>query len=244
MHDMPHGGVSDIPVHAIFAISQFQAEAWKVRGRGVFVTADGVDLDVFRSSPLEERDQNALVWVSNPDRGLPLAARIFQNLRKRWPELTLHVYGRSSVYGWDAQTEMPFLPQPEQMENVVLHDPLPRAGLAEVLRHSWAMFYPTWWPETFCMAAMEAQACGTPVICPPAGALPESVQGGIIGYDFLNAVSQLRNPARWRKLSELGVEWAQNFGWENIAAGWCEIFEEVKRECGLSSSATTDNGAN
>ena len=157
LHDMPQGFSGEVPAHAVFPISEFQARAWQLVGRNIYVTADGVDLDIFRPVPFEGRDINSLVWVSNPDRGLPVAAHIFQQLRQRWPDLQLHVYGRSAVYGWGSEAEMPYLPQPEYMENITLHDPLPRPALGPVLGKVWAMFYPTWWPETFCMAALEAQ---------------------------------------------------------------------------------------
>jgi glycosyltransferase involved in cell wall biosynthesis len=104
--------------------------------------------------------------------------------------------------------------------HIVLKEPLPRLALARELMRSWAMFYPTFWPETFCMSTLEAQAAGTPVITSPIGALTETVKGGICTNDFVNAVSQLRNVSRWRKLSEAGKAFAQEFSWAAIAAQW------------------------
>jgi glycosyltransferase involved in cell wall biosynthesis len=109
------------------------------------------------------------------------------------------------------------MPLEEHMENVFIHDPLPRHLLFNELKSAWAMFYPTYWPETFCMSALEAQACGTPVIAPPYGALTETVKGGVLTYDFLNAVSQLRNKRRWQKVSLAGVGWARENTWEHRA---------------------------
>ena len=70
------------------------------------------------------------------------------------------------------------------------------------------------------MAALEAQAAGTPVITSTIGALAETVKGGICTNDFVNAVSQLRNVGRWRKLSAAGKAQAQEFSWAAIAAQW------------------------
>jgi len=230
-HDMPQGGRLSVKANAIMFISEFQARAWGVTGNNVFGSTDGVDTDVFRpAAGGDGRDERKLVWLSNPDRGLALAARIFQTLRQRWPDLELHVYGRAGVYGWSDDAERPYLPLEEHRENVFLHDPLPRARLAVELQRAWAMFYPTWWPETCCMSALESQACGTPVICSPAGALPETVKGGIVGHDFLNAVSQLRNPNKWSKESLRGVEHASLLTWENIAEGWEEVFTDLRRQ--------------
>jgi glycosyltransferase involved in cell wall biosynthesis len=41
---------------------------------------------------------------------------------------------------------------------------------------------PIAWPEPFGLVAVEALACGTPVIARPLGALPEIIREGIDGY--------------------------------------------------------------
>jgi glycosyltransferase involved in cell wall biosynthesis len=72
------------------------------------------------------------------------------------------------------------------------------------------------------MAALEAQSVGTPVIASPYGGLLETVKGGILSYDFLNAVSQLRNKRRWEKLSVAGIEFARENTWSRVADKWLE----------------------
>jgi glycosyltransferase involved in cell wall biosynthesis len=228
-HDLPHRAVAP-RCHVCFTLSKFHAMAWGAppdMPAPYVITSDGVDISTVGTPlPLADRDPNKLVWVSNPDRGLPIAAHILNDIRQRWPEMELHVFGRSSVYGWPAEVEAPHLPRDVYAEGVILHDPLPRHLLFEELKTAWAMFYPTHWPETFCMAALEVQACGTPVIAPPLGALPETVKGGILTYDFLNAISQLRNKSRWRKLSLAGREFAEQHDWGLVAERWVKHFEE------------------
>ena len=227
LHDMPYPVATAIQVNKVYCISKFQKACWGFRDGDVNITSDGVDTSVFQALPFESRDWNKLLWISNPDRGLPLAAKIFQEIRKRWPDMQLHVYGRASVYGWDASVEAPFMPRPEHSENVFLHEPLSRIMLARELGTAFALFYPTYWPEVFCMAALEAQACGTPVISSGVGALPETVVGGILTNDFLNAVSQLRNRNRWEKLHTEGVEHAKKYDWSLVANDWLEKFQSA-----------------
>src|SRR3990167_374964 len=222
VHDLPQRMGMQIACNKVFCISEFQSKLWGFAPEYIYQTSDGVDLSIFTPNN-GPRDTNKLVWISNPDRGLPGAARIFQDIRKRWPDLALHVYGRAAVYGWDGNAERYYLPLPEHMEHVFLHEPLNRMQLANVLRDAWAMFYPSFWPETCCMAALEAQACGTPVIACPIGALNETVKGGILTYDFNNAISQLRNVGRWAKLSNAGCEFASNLSWDFIARRWLEF---------------------
>jgi glycosyltransferase involved in cell wall biosynthesis len=213
--------------HMFVGVSKYQTDLWQFTGdipRAVI--GDGVDMIQMDNIREQVRNPNKVIWSSNPDRGLPLAARIFQEIRKRWPTLELHVYGRSAVYGWTDDIESIYLPLPEHMENIVLHDPLPRIALFKELKTAWAWFYPTWWPETFCMAALEAQAAGCPVIASPYGALNETVKGGILSYNYLNAFSQLRNKRKWQKLSDAGVEWGRQNSWDLRAQDWEEALDE------------------
>ena len=225
-HDLPQQH-QELKCNKVVMLSQYQASHWGTDPAYTVLIGDGVDIDLFRNGGDSNRDPNKLVWISNPDRGLAIAARIFQEARKRWPDLELHVYGRSSIYGWTDDIEAPFLPKDADMENVFLKASLPRYALAAELRTAHAVFYPTFWPETFCMATLEAQAAGTPVICPPLAALNETVKGGILTHDFLNAISQLRNKRRWEKLSKLGVEYAEQNTWDIRAKQWINLSQEV-----------------
>ena len=226
-HDLPAGPVS-LKCHGSVFLTEFHSRHWQVPPDVGYIVGDGVDLSLFAGTePI--RNENVLLWTSNPDRGLALAAKIFnEHLRPKWPDLELHVYGRSSVYGWPPENEGPFVPRREHEENVFLHEPLTKAGLAKALREAWAVFYPTYWPETYCIATLEAQAAGTPVIASPYGALVETVEGGILTYDFPNAVSQLRNKNRWEKLSKLGQEHASTRDWDHRAEEWLKVIEKVR----------------
>lgn len=222
-HDMPYPVPSSLPVNLAVFLSEAHAGAWgaDLASPAVEIIGDGVDLTLF--SGMELRDETKLVWISNPDRGLYLACKIFrEQVLPRWPDFKLFVYGRAAVYGWPETQERMFLPPPEWVKDgsIVLKEPLPKLALARELMRSWALFYPTYWPETFCMAALEAQAAGTPVITSDVGALKETVKGGIVTNDFVNAVSQLRNVGRWRRLSEAGKTHAAEFSWAAIAAQW------------------------
>ena len=76
------------------------------------------------------------------------------------------------------------------------------------------------------MAALEAQAAGVPVLSSPLGGLPETVKGGVLTYDYINGVSQLRNKSKWGKLSASGKEYAATRGWETLATKWLGVLED------------------
>ena len=57
---------------------------------------------------------------------------------------------------------------------IVLHGRVNQAELAEAMLSASVWFYPTWFSETSCITAMEAQAAGLICVCPPIAALAET----------------------------------------------------------------------
>ena len=227
LHDLGVGGTLTCD-KAVF-LSKYHEERM-LQGldiKGAYVVGNGVNLADYEGYvPLADREPGKMLWTSNPDRGLHVAARILQNLRKRWPELSLHVFGRAAVYGWDQGQEAPYYPAAEDMENVFFHEPVSKTELAQELKQAWALFYPTTWPETYCIATLEAQAAGTPVISVPFGALPETVKGGILDYDFEEAVKDLRHIEVWDRFSKDGIKHASTRDWNDRAREWEDMLAE------------------
>jgi glycosyltransferase involved in cell wall biosynthesis len=59
---------------------------------------------------------------------------------------------------------------------------LSQADRDQLLAESYAALMPGSWPEPFGLVAIEALACGTPIIARRSGALPEIIRDGIDGY--------------------------------------------------------------
>jgi len=87
--------------------------------------------------------------------------------------------------------------------------------------------------EGFGFAALEAQACGTPVVCFNRGALPEIVKDGetgIIAKDtatesLAESIAKVLSDENLRnKLKQNAPKWAQSFTWENSATKHLEVY--------------------
>jgi glycosyltransferase involved in cell wall biosynthesis len=90
--------------------------------------------------------------------------------------------------------------------------------------------------EGFCFPALEAMACGTPVVAFSNSALPEVLgDAGILVPDgdvasFSTAlVDLLSDPAARARASARGVERARTFSWDRCAATHAEVLRSVVR---------------
>jgi D-inositol-3-phosphate glycosyltransferase len=94
--------------------------------------------------------------------------------------------------------------------------------------------------ESFGMVALEAMACGTPVIASEVGGLAYLVRDGETGFtvpaEEPEALCErltwlLNDPALHEKMSGQAAEYAQDYAWDKIADQIVEIYDELsKRE--------------
>lgn len=120
-----------------------------------------------------------LTYTSTPFRGLNLLLTQFPDLAKQIPALGLSVYSSMKVYGLDSEDQKfkQLYEMAHQTPNVHYFGSIGQFELASKLRHHHILAYPNTFPETSCIAVMEAMAAGLKVITTNLGALPETTLG-------------------------------------------------------------------
>ena len=168
-----------MPIDRIYAISHWQRDVWSrhfsIPAERFFLTRNGVDLKLFR--PAEKRNRNRLIYASRPDRGLNILLKLFPYIRQQIPDAELHIYTYQLP---DDNLEDPIWQQVRQ-PGVFVRMGLPKAALAEEMATARLMVYPSTFRETSCIAAIEAQAAGTPIVASTLAALSETVADGVSG---------------------------------------------------------------
>ena len=204
------------------------------------VIAPGADLDRFRPGDRAAARRAlgvdpAAVVLSFVGRIQPLKApdvllRAAAELRRRHPDLPLVVLvvGGPSGSGLESPTSLVALAEELGIADAVRFlPPKPAAELVEVYRASDLVAVPSH-SESFGLVALEAQACGTPVVAADVGGLGVAVHDGVTGLlvgthrtdDWADALGSLvGDPARRAAMAAAAPGHAAQFSWDRTADG-------------------------
>ena len=118
-----------------------------------------------------------LIYHTTPHRGLELLIPVFLEIAKLRPNVHLDIYSSFEIYGWghrDAPYQSLF-DIANNHEQITYHGAVSNDSVRSALSNAHIFAYPCIWPETSCIAAIEAMAAGCAVVAPDYGALPETL---------------------------------------------------------------------
>jgi glycosyltransferase involved in cell wall biosynthesis len=119
----------------------------------------------------------ALAYTSTPFRGLDVLLDAFPRIRAAIPDVQLKIFSSMRVYQQDDAGFAPLYQKAGQMPGVEVVGSLGQRDLAQALAGVAVLAYPNTFPETSCIAVMEALAAGCIVVTSRLGALPETTHG-------------------------------------------------------------------
>ena len=228
----------------------------------VFVVAPGVDLNTYH--PADGRggarvrlniaqDTIMLTFVGRiqphkgPDVLLKAAAQLIEHTPYLRAKLAVVIIGGTSGSGVDELDNLKALVRFLKIEDVVhFISPVAHLSLADWYRASDLVCIPSY-SESFGLVALEAQACGTPVVATAIGGLRTAVSDGISGslvdgHDPLAwsaVISRLITEPQRRVLLSLGaIKHAAHFGWENTARKTLDVYDwALSKRQGMAGSS-------
>jgi glycosyltransferase involved in cell wall biosynthesis len=223
----------------ITATSRFLArQTERILGgdRHVTVVPFGVDCEAFAPAP-------------HPTAGaVPVIGFLKHFLPKYGPDVLLRAASLLAAQGVQFRLEMygthkvgPYLELASRLglrENVRVEGPVPHEKVPEVLRGFDIYAMPSIYEsETFGVSALEASACGVPVVASRVGGVPETVLDGLTGIlvppsDPAALAAALRNmlesPERRLRMGEAGRRFVlETYRWEWCVAQMEKIYSEI-----------------
>ena len=217
----------------------------------VHVVTPGVDLFTFTPGQSRSAARESLgllpdslivsfVGRIQPHKGPEVLIRATSELVKHSPQLRprliVNIIGGASGANTEEVDRLKDCTQWLRIDDVVrFAPPVSRAELPQWYRASDLVVVPSY-SESFGLVALEAQACGTPVVATAVGGLRTAVADGISGvlvdgHDpkaWSSVITRLLQEPQRRVLLSMGaIEHASHFGWDGTARGTLDIYDVV-----------------
>ncbi|MGX1480717.1 UNVERIFIED_CONTAM: D-inositol-3-phosphate glycosyltransferase [Streptomyces canus] len=174
-----------------------------------------------------------------PDVLLRAVARLLEQRPRLRERMVVPVVGGPSGSGMARPEGLQKLAAHLGISDVVLfRPPVGQDQLADWYRAASVLVMPSH-SESFGLVAVEAQACGTPVIAAEVGGLPVAVRDGVSGalvsghnpVDYAAALSGFADdPRRSTRMGEAAARHARSFGWDTAAAATADVYAAVLHE--------------
>jgi glycosyltransferase involved in cell wall biosynthesis/tetratricopeptide (TPR) repeat protein len=207
------------------------------------IIGNGVDLTRFTDGAFETKQAHRVIYSSSPDRGLDvILEHVWPKIVAEVPDAELHVY-----YGWESFDKVSEYTGLGQLfkakmtdlflntKNVVQHGRINQAELAKEFEKASVWLYPTYFTETYCITAIEAQLGGAIPITNHLAGLQETVKNGIfidgdvrsteVQNEFAKQTIRVlkMDPEERKHLQNIVRTKAPAYSWFDRARSWLEL---------------------
>lgn len=230
-------------------VSNYQLQTYNM-GLGVPYSQSVVLKNAIDPIPQHEKskDQIKLIYHTTPHRGLNILVAAVKELAKTFGDkIHLDVYSSFEAYGWK-ERDKPFEELFQEIKDhpqMTYHGYQPNDVVRKALQEAHIFGYPNIWPETSCIAAIEAMSAGCEVVCPNFAALPETTGSFARMYNFHEDVNEHANifvnqlyHSINQRISDYMVakldfqkNWVDNFySWDLRAAEWTAFLQSLRNK--------------
>jgi glycosyltransferase involved in cell wall biosynthesis len=186
LHDLPNDPESDklsdpdyrSNFEKIVCVSDWQLQQYNIY-KGLPYADSAVINNAIKPIDHAEKPTDVIniVYHTTPHRGLALLVPVFDALTKVYDNIHLHVYSSFGVYGWE-ERDRPYEGIFHYLKNhpkCTYHGAVSNEQLREDLKKMHIFAYPSIWPETSCLAAIEAFSARCFVVAPNYAGLTDTM---------------------------------------------------------------------
>ena len=223
------------------------ADYWSIPEDRMEVLYNGVSLQQFQPDPGAAATRRAAIGIAPGELVLLYVGRVCE---QKGSDLLVHAYsklrseGRKEVrlvmagpIGQFGQGGSAAITDLLKQNDGIYLGPVEEEILPSVYNMADIFVLPTRHSEMFGMAAIEAQACGRPVVCSNHGGLPEVINqfsGLLFPTGDVDALAQqlrtlLDDPGLRERFQHAAVTNAKRFAWETVTAQLQGIYERAAR---------------
>ena len=207
------------------------------------VIKNAIEKIEFKEKP---KDKISLIYHTTPWRGLELLLKVFKKLNM--DNIELNVCSSTKIYGDKFNNVLGekyenIFNECKNAKNVNYLGFQENKDIIELLKKTHIYSYPSIWPETSCISAIESMAAGCEIITTNLGALYETCApfGTFVGFDrnlenlenrYKNTLSK-RIKNFWSKENQKKLQLQHQsinlfYSWETRSNEWINFFNEVR----------------
>ena len=194
------------------------------------------------------KDKISLIYHTTPWRGLAQLINIFKNLKL--DNVELNICSSTKIYGEKFDNKMgknyeKLFEECRNAKNVNYLGFVDNTKVITLLEKMHIFSYPSIWPETSCISAIEAMMGGCEVVSTNLGALYETCSpfGTFVSFDrnlenlkkkyekkLLNSIKNYWSESNQKKLKLQRETFNTVYSWEARALEWKSFFNDVRNE--------------
>ena len=194
------------------------------------------------------KDKMNLIYHTTPWRGLSHLLKVFKKLNIE--NVELNVCSSTKIYGkkFDdklGKTYQNLFEECKNTKNVNYFDFMKNSEIIQLLKNMHIFSYPSIWPETSCVSAIESMASGCEVVSTNLGALYETCApfGTLISFDrnldnleknfiktLTNSIKNYWSEENQKKLSLQREAINSTYTWDQRSVEWINFFKKAREE--------------
>lgn len=203
----------------------------------IILTRNGIDPEKLKI-PMPKKDENKIVWMSSPDRGLDRSMKVLDIVRKKYPDLKLHVYyGLENLYKYGLAHHADHLKKMmAERPWVVYHGFTEQKEMYKQVADAVIWLHPCDFIETSCITAMEMLALKIFPVTRKLGGLQDTLKEAeahgmamLLDHDcvtpkefedYATAFSTAYETKAWE-----GIDFdIEKVSWSGVAQDWIKMF--------------------